>query len=416
MAEAEGVPVWGIDAGDGILRAIRLAPREEGGFLVLDYREEPAEGPGPEALVSFLRRRGLTRHAIAVAMLSPTSWFRSVRLAADDLARPRDDMAACLTEYIPREPADVDFRWTVTGENLYLLSAEERARVESYMIALETAQVAAYGLTAGSQALHSGVHRSGLLAGDGIVIRVLEAWTDLLLLDDGQAARQALPLGRRDLADEETRRLFADDVARLLEYHRTRVTREEPERIVLLGLDEETGKAVGELLPVTPIPFPEDATPVRGGGRMSLPRALESCRAAPAALGAALSVVASPRNEELSLRPFPTVLPKPPSRGGSWIAAAVLLWATLAVAWLGLTAQRDHLQAIVDRPVREEPSLTEENAAVLWHLSRLAMLRLAFPRAATAALRAVPGEDAAPFRTERLDLRATAEGGYVIDL
>ena len=30
------------------MRAIRLAPRNEGGVLVLDYREEPATGPGPD--------------------------------------------------------------------------------------------------------------------------------------------------------------------------------------------------------------------------------------------------------------------------------------------------------------------------------------------------------------------------------
>ena len=63
MADDSGVPVWGIEAGDGTIRAVRLAPREDGGFLVLDYREEPSSGPGPEALVAFLKHRGITRES-----------------------------------------------------------------------------------------------------------------------------------------------------------------------------------------------------------------------------------------------------------------------------------------------------------------------------------------------------------------
>jgi len=416
MADDSGVPVWGIEAGDGTIRAVRLAPREDGGFLVLDYREEPSSGPGPEALVAFLKHRGLTRHAIAVAMLSPTSWFRSVRLSPDDLARPRDDMAACLAEYIPPEPENIDFKWTVTGDNLYLVSAEERARVESYMIALETAQVPAYGLVTGCQALHAGIARSGLLAGDGVVIRVLESWTDVLLLDDGQAARQALPLGRRDLGDDGNRNLFADDVVRIIDYHRSRIDREEPERIVLLGLDEASARAIGERLPGATIPFPEDATSVRGGGRFSLPKALEACRAAPAAVGAALSAVAVPRNEELSLRPLPTALPKPPSRGRRWLVASLLLWAAIGVAWFGLSAERDRLRDIVDQPVPTKPALLPEDAGLLTDLFRLAALRLAFPEAAATALRAVPEGEGAPFRADLLRISATPERAYDVDL
>ncbi|MEN8148363.1 MAG: hypothetical protein ABFS86_00985 [Planctomycetota bacterium] len=424
MADDNSVPVWGIEAGDDVIRAVRLAPGEDGGFRVLEYREEPAHGPGPEAAVAFLKRRGLKRHAVAVAMLSPTSWFRSVTLSEDELARPRDDMSAYLSEYIPPEPEDLDFRWTVTGENLYLISAEIRARVESYMIALESAQVYAYGLLGGIQALHAGVQRSGLLDGDGIVIRVLERWTDVLFLDDGHAARQALPVGRRDLRPDpgseggstEAHATFAADLGRLLEYHRTRVPREEPERVVLLGPDETTAAALSELLPGETLTFPADAAPLSGGSGLSLTRALAACRAAPAAVGAALSAVSAPRNEELSLRSLPTVLPKPPAGDRTWCAAAALLWIALLVGWFGLARDRDRLKEALSREMPARPAISRTDAAELSRLAHRAGMRLSFPRATARALAAVPGEAAAPFRTERLSLTADPDGAYRVQL
>jgi len=416
MADENPVPVWGIEAGDDTLRAVRLAPGENGGFRVLEYREEPARGPGPEAAVTFLKRRGLKRHAVAVAMLSPTSWFRSVSLSEEEIARPRDDMTACLAEYIPPEPEEIDFRWTVTGDNLYLISADSRARVESYMIALESAQVYAYGLLGGTQALHAGVHRSGLLGGDGIVVRVLSKWTDVLFVDGGHAARQALPVGLRDLGSEEARTTFAADLGRLIEYHRTRTPREEPERIVLLGLDDNAVAEIGAGLPGETCTFPADAEAVRGGGRVSLVKALAACRAAPAAVGAALSAVSNPRNEELSLRPLPTVLPKPPAGDGTWYAAAALLWIALVLGWVGLSRERDRLQEVLHRPPPERALITEEDAGALEDLAARARLHLAFPLAAVSALAAVPGRDGAPFHTERLTLDADPAGGYRVGI
>ena len=153
-----------------------------------------------------------------------------------------------------------------------------------------------------------------------------------------------------------------------------------------------------------------------GGGRFSLQKALEACRAAPAAVGAALSAVAVPRNEELSLRPLPTELPKPPSRGRLWFVASLLLWAAIGVAWFGLSAERDRLRDIVDRPVPTEPALLPEDAGLLTDLFRLAALRLAFPEAAATALRAVPEVEGAPFRADWLRISATPEGAYDVYL
>jgi hypothetical protein len=211
--------------------------------------------------------------------------------------------------------------------------------------------------------------------------------------------------------------VLAEDVGRILAYHRSRVEREQPERIVLLGLSGEAAEAVGANLPAPPVPFPEDATPVRGGGRVSLTKALDACRAAPAALGAALAAVATPRDEELTIRPLPTTLPRPPSGGRSWVAAAVLLWAALAVTWIGLKTQRDRLEEVLagsDGP--ETPTLSAADADRIRRLSRLAALELSFPAAAATALRAIPGEDAAPFRTEHLLLNAGADGSYDVRL
>jgi hypothetical protein len=416
MAAEGGVPVWGIEAGDRSIRAIRLAPRESGGFRVLDYREAEANGPFPDALVDFLVKRRLRRHPVAVAVLSPTSCFRSVRLAEDDLARPRNDMRATLADYVHPEPEGLDFRWTVVDENLYHVSAEDRARVESYIIALETARVSTYSIVGGAEALHAGVRRSGLLSGDAVVIRVLDAWTEILFLTDGQSARQAIPIGKRDLENAETRPVFVGDVQRLVEYQRTRMEKEEPERFVLLGLDEATTRAVAELLPTPPINFPEDAAPVEGGRGKSLLAALGHCRAAPAALGAALGAVGRPRNEELSLRPFPAEIPPPPTPAGAWLTAAVLLWVAFAVAFFGVTRDRDRLRALADRPAEAAPLVTRDQAETARRLLDLAGWRLTFPAAAGRALESVPGEDASPYHTENLSLSGRPDGGYDVEL
>lgn len=407
MAGEEAVPVWGIEVGSRLVRAVRVARRPEDGYVLLDYREGPISAPGPEGLVAFVRRHRLWGHPLVLAIDSPSTRFRTVALSPAEASG--DDPRSALLEYVHPEPELIELHSREVGTNLHLLAAEDRARVESFLIALERADLPAYALMPALPAVDEAVRRSGLFVGDGVLLHLTDAWVDLVFLDGDSVRHLALPVGPEELATEEGRAGFADDFTRLLEYHRTRRPREEAERIVLLGFPPAVAEALAPKLPARPIPFPGEAGPLRGKGRISLLRAMEIVRQAPAAVGAGIAGAASPRRLELALRPLPDPLPKPPQPIGAWLLAAALVLLAVGVAWFGVDRENRRLRdGLAFAPDANRVSAAE--AAEVRREMHALRRRLAWRETAGRILDALPGEDAAPWSTRSLEISRDGDG------
>ncbi len=409
--------VWGVEVGDSVIRAVRVARRAEGGFRLLAHRERRVEQGDPDALVAFLRKQGLLRHPLVIAVHDPGADLKTVFLPPELAGRDAQDLRMGLLEYVHPEPEQVDLRFRREDEDRVLLLVMDRARVEGYLVALERAAVPCYALVSDLEALHAAVRRSGLFEGDGVIVRILPGATDLLFLDGDTVGHLGLPAGADDLRTEEGAVTFASDVLRLIEYRRSRFPREGPERIVLLGIDEEARRRLEPHLRVPVLPFPSDAASLHGRGGVALSEALEIARRAPAALGAALAAAASPRRLDLAFRALPDELPAPPAPAGTWIAAALLLWAALAVAWVGTAREVERLRGILaQREAPRAPAVAAETAARLRELVRRGRLALAFPAAVERVFRAVPGPDLAPYRTASLELSGGEDGSWSAEI
>jgi hypothetical protein len=408
MAGEGGVPVWGIEVGGRIIRAVRAVRRPEGGVTLLDYREGEATAPGAEGALAFLRKHHLRGHPLVLAIESPSTHLRTVALSPAESAG--DDVRGSLLEYVHPEPELVEIHSAPLGDRRHLLCAEDRARVESFLIALERADLPAYALLPGLAAVYECVHTSGLFPGDGIVIRVHSEWSDVLFLDGEQVRRLGLPVGAAALEGEETRQAFAQDLRRLIDYHRTRTPIEGEERIALLGVPASVASALGPLLPAPPVAFPADAAPLRGKGRISLLRALELARLAPAAVGAAMAGASAPPHLALAFHDFPDRLPGPPRAGGTWIAAALLLWAAAGTVYFGVGRETDRLRAADRAPGPAPTRVSTETAEAVRDLEQAGRRRLAYPEVIDALLRSLPDEPAAPWRVTSLGLDSRGSG------
>ena len=410
MSGEEGVPVWGIEVGGRVIKAARVSRRAEGGFWLLEYREEPAPSPGPEGAVEFLRRRNLLRHPVVLAVDSASSRFRTVALTAAEAAVENPHTA--LIEYVHPEPEEIELHSTPLAPAFHLLLAEDRARIEGYMIALERADLPAYGLCAALSALYEVVRRTGLFEGDGVVIRVGTGWSDLLFLDGPSVRHLALPLGRDDLARDDGRRAFATDFSRLLEYHRTRVPRDEGERIVLLGIDGPDAEALASHLPARPLPFPGDAGPLRGKGKITLLRAMELIRVSPVAIGAAIAGAASPRRLELAYHDLPAELPAPPRPAAAWLGAAAVVWLAVLIALLGVRRENTRLDAALAGSASAPARVAPRDVRAVEDLAASARRRISYSRAISRLAYLLPGKDSAPWRTDSIALTAGPAGGF----
>jgi hypothetical protein len=256
------------------------------------------------------------------------------------------------------------------------------------------------------------VRRTGLFGGDGLVLRIGATWSDLLFLDGEKVRHLALPVGSEGLADPERRTAFAQDVERLLAYHRTRSPRDESERIVLLGADAALTEALAGALPARPIPFPGDAGPVRGKGRVTLMKAMEVIRRSPASVGAAIAGASDPRHLELAYRKLPEKLPAPPRPGGAWLAAAVLVWIAVGLAFFGVDRDRTRLREALAAADHAPGSIEPAEARAFQDLASAARRRLAWSEATSRLGFLLPAKESAPWRTETIDLETGPDGSF----
>ena len=253
---ATPIPVWGIEVGGGCLRAVRAVRRDGGGYEILAFEEVSDATPGPDALISFIRRKGLKNHPLVIAISSPTARLLCSRLPMESVGMDDEDTRSELLEFIHQEPEDVEFRHLDLGGYRYLLSAENRIRVEGYIAALEGAGIPAYALTTSLETMLRVLRDHGYFPGDGLIIRVDRNWSDVILLDGEVIEHQGLPVGSTHLVTEEARRSLAADLSKLVEYHhhRKHLGREEAgeapaARFLLLGLPPETAAAITPHLP-----------------------------------------------------------------------------------------------------------------------------------------------------------------------
>ncbi len=401
------VPIYGIEAGRGIVRATRAVRQPDGRVAILSHEERRSEAPLAECLAEFVRRRGLRRHPLMIALLTPAPHFLTVTLTPEEMLQSADELRESFLERVHPEPDQVELRYSRAASNVWLLCAEERAQIESVLVALEKVQATTYGVLSSTDAALTAIRHFAGLTGDALVVRILPDWTEILFLDGPNVRRHSLPAGARELADAEARRVFGQDLRRLTDYHRTRVPREGPERVVLLGADPDLAAALGPLLPSPPEPLPEPARLAPGRGLK--PGRLEALLAqTPGSLGAAAAAAAVPRKGEMSFKALPDVLalPRPPAR--TWFAAAAILWLALAVAFLGGRQRRPVSPAA--------PPVTKAAVESLSSAVRQARRAVAFPAATQALLDALPPAEAAPFATERAEILVGPGGDAVAEL
>ena len=126
----------------------------------------------------------------------------SITTSPDSPSSTGEDARLDCLDHIHSEPEFVDFRWKQTGEDTRIICAEDRARVESYLLALEGAEAPAYALMSSIDALVGLMRRTGVFEGDGLLLRVRRRWTDAVFLDGSAVRHLGLPVGERDLEDE----------------------------------------------------------------------------------------------------------------------------------------------------------------------------------------------------------------------
>ena len=396
-----------------MIRAARIARREDGGFAILAYEEGPEAEPAPEALVSFLRKHGIHRHPVVVAIASPTAHVTHATLPPDIIGQSESDVRIELLEHLHPEPEQVDVRTRPLSSDTFIVVMEERPRVEAYLVTLERANVAAYALASSLASVFALLRDNGLLNGDGIFVRVGARWTDLLFFDEYRIRHLGLPLTSREVEAEGGADRLAEDIRRLLGFHRSRVpTDAVSERILVLGTKPETAARVAEALPAEAIGFPGGPPLFSGKGRLKDDRVAEILRAAPGAVGAAIAGAASPRRLDLAFRALPNELRAPGSPAGVWIAASLILVAALLVAWLGANRGRDEIMAAADRLEQASRGPSRDAVTRLEVLNGQARRTLALPRAVERLLATLPPESAAPYRTTLVELEVRPDGGY----
>ncbi len=422
MANGGGtpIPVWGIEVGSGALRAVRAVRRDDGGFDLLTVLEQIDDDPGPESLVTFIRRHGLKKHPLIVAMSSPTINLRTPQLAMESVGMDDEDTRSELMEFIHQEPEDVEFRHEDLGQYRYLVSAENRMKVEAYIAALSGAGLPAYALTTSLETMLRMIRDHGLFTGDGVIVRVEPRWTDVILLDGDEVEYQGLPIGSNDLGTEESRRSLGADLKRLVEFRRHRKRRTEgeseedsPSRFLLLGLPPEVRARVTPHLPGEAVTLSASDTPIAGRGRIDPIRLHEILTVAPGAVGAAIAGTADPRRLQLAFRALPADISAPRGPVGLWIAAAALLVVAVGLAFFGMDAERKDLAVALSR--LRQPRIIHpapEDVERLASLSRAARRRLALPIATGKILDLLPGPGAAPYTTDALELIGRDDGGF----
>jgi HAMP domain-containing protein len=415
------IPVWGIDVGSGVLHAVRTIRRDGGGFDVLAYEEVPAPESASEALIAYLKRKALKKHPLVVAQSSPSARLLGVHLSPDLVGMDDEDTRAELLELIHPEPDEVEFRHLSLGEDHFLVSAEDRGRVEGMIAALEGAGITCYGLTTSLQTMFRGLRETGLFTGDGVLIRVQPRWSDVLIVDGLQVIHQGIPIGSGELADDAGRQKLAGDVARLLDFRRSRAGREKEEeeeepavhRFLVVGLEKEVVAALAPHLPGELFSLSAESGKVRGRGRITTERALEIVALAPGAFGASISGAASPRRLQLAYRDLPATLSLPRGPTGTFVAAAAVVLLAVFVTWFGLTRDvaevRDAL-ARLEKPRMLAP--TPEDLARLETMSGAARRLLSMPLAAERILEALPEAAAAPYETSALEISGREDGGF----
>ncbi|MHC4861333.1 MAG: hypothetical protein ACYTDY_14715, partial [Planctomycetota bacterium] len=416
-AGEEGIPVWGIDAGPDTIQAARVVRGADGELFLVDFAEAPSEGSGPDALVSFIRRRRLAKHPLVVAIHSASSRLGSVSLPMEQISTIAEEMRLACLEYIHPEPEYVDLRWTPANEDTQLICAEDRARVESYLVALETADVAAYGLVSSLDALLCGVRRAGVFQGDGVLLRVRPRWSDIILLDGDAVAHFGLPVGATELEEQAGREMVAADLAKIIEYHRVRVPREEAERILVLGLPAPAAEELSSLLPGDSVTTPEDPGNLKGRGKVSASRTRDLLLESPDAVGAAVAGASVPRRLQLAFRALPDELPQPPRPALSWFAAALIVWVALALAWFATSRDVASLGdglAALERSRILEHSVEAETAERLQGLITEARFVEDFSHAVEGVFLTVPDETLAPYAAETITIHRALQGGYQV--
>ncbi|MCU0724634.1 MAG: hypothetical protein MUE73_02420 [Planctomycetes bacterium] len=393
------VPVWGIEAGPGYLHAARVVRTADGKLSVLAVEERRGDKPAHEAVSAFIRRRGIAGHPVVVSLVAPAPSFGTVVLSPEEMLQSAEELREGLLERVGPEADVVDLRYARTGPNVWLLCAEERARVEGLMVALESAGARSWSLVLSEDAVLTAVRTVLGFAGDGLILHVRPEWTSILFLDGSAIRRQSLPIGTRELLDPDRFAVFTADVGRVIEYHRTRVARAAPERIILLGVEGDLRAKLAATLPSPPVATEPAESLFSSMGRVKPPRTEEFLLRAPGALGAAAAGALLPRRLDLAFRPLPETLSLPPGRSRSFFAAAAVLWLALAVAFAG-----GHLRKSRTPPGPAPGAPSAESVARLRAAVSDARRSLAFPRALKALLACIPGDAAAPWSAEALEL------------
>ena len=408
------VPVWGIEVGRGKIRAVRAVRRGDDGFLLLDYREAEPGDESPEAIVSFLRKTGLRDHPLVIAIESPSAHLTSADLTEEESKQGADGLREILLEHVHQEPELIDLRFERRSDRTWTVCAEGRGHVEEYLLAMERAGLPAYALVSTLDVLVGAVRRTGLFEGDGILLRVKPRWTDVVFFDGDAVRHQGIPTGGDHLEEDGGAEALATDIKRLIDYHRTRSPREEPERLVLTGLDGPAAERLSALLPERPLPFPGDAGPVKGKGRLAGTGVSDLLRTSPGAVGAALAGCASPRRLDMAFHTLPEALPRPMRRVPIWTAAAALL--CLGLGFLIYRVKTDTAritEALAELqqgrgPVAE--GITKGTSETLRNLGGQARTALTVHAALEQLLGALPEAGQAPYRTEVLSVRVLPNG------
>ncbi len=366
------VPIWGVEAGERAVNAVRLRLTADGGIEVLSWWSVPVP-PGADPLVvavDAMRRRGLHRHGVQVALPGRGATCRAFRIAPDCLDLPEDELVRELHDFTPFEPPEVLLRFRRLGGPGaldYRVVTERRDELGRWEEALERAGFRWFGLTLAPTALLAAVEAFKVAPARGYVFQLGARWSTLTALDGPLSVRYPIPLGIADVeralegagpagrgaldavpgapgtepawqAVLGATEALGADLLRAIEYHRAAVHGTGEETLLLLGPDVvrpglRAALAQRSPVPLAPLWKAEALAPLRPAPRVRPEDLLAALPSLVPALGAAMAPLGA-WPADLDFRNLPEDTPAPQERTLYPLAAAALLAAVGGAAWL----------------------------------------------------------------------------------
>jgi len=450
------VPFWALHLAEEAVVAVRVRCPSPDRLDVLEWWRVPVPpGSDPAAVaVASLRRRGHRGHAYQVVLPGRGAICRSCRISPEDADLSPAELERELVDFTPFEADEAILRTRrLGGPGVldYRVVAERRGEIGRVEKLFEDAGRPLVGISSAPAALLA--TREALRIGPdrGFALEIHGTWSMLVAFEGLVSSRYPIPFGledvRRRLAEEpgapaldaaldappggpgaaalaRAAEPLLVDLRRAMEFHRVAVHPTGDERLLLLG---EAGArpglraciAAASPVPAAPPALPEGDGRVRAGPGVDPAALAEALPRLFVPLGAAASAaLLSPR--DLDFRHLPPELPAP-SEGSLFPAAAAVLAAGVAAAWLVAADARDALvsarAALRAAPPPAPPGALAPDEALaladdLDRAAETARSRAALGRLLSQVVAAFPraGDAPAPaLGAERIEVRS--EGG-----